>query len=240
VVYEDQFQIVAQPFAESTRRLQGKSSTAPPLSLRQAWTGLIDAGDYEAHMASIGQAQANAGLVGQLLRDAAPPPGAAILFAGAGTGQMFDYLVPVVLSPYRTTFTDINAEYLDLLEARLESCEIAYETVVDDVERSGLIECFDLVIAVLVLEHVDWRSAVDTLCRLSNGRVFVVVQEDPPHLKPRVAIGTMQVLREIPSALIDREELGRAFEKQGFRTRTISARVVADGKKMIGIEYVGA
>lgn len=209
-----------------------------PPSLRHAWTAIIQPADYEAHMAANGQAQANADLARELFLVAPPPPGAAILFAGAGTGQMFDYLDPGILAPYRTTFTDINPDFLDSLEARLEPYELAFETLVDDIERPSVPGYFDLLIAVLLLEHVDWPTAVAALCRLATWRVFVVIQEDPPNLESRPAVGTMNVLRELHPRLVDRAELVRAFEKHGFRVHRISSREVADSKKMVAIEFV--
>jgi len=209
-----------------------------PPSLREAWTSIIQPDDYEAHMAANGQAQANADLVRELFLITPPPPEAAILFAGAGTGQMFDYIDPGILRPYRTTFTDINPTYLERLTARLRPHEVTFETLVDDVECPRVSGYFDLVIAVLVLEHVDWPSAVASLCRLSTGRIFVVIQEDPPNLEARPAVGTMNVLREFHARLVDRVELESVFDQHGFRVHCISSRQVVDSKKMVAIEFV--
>jgi 2-polyprenyl-3-methyl-5-hydroxy-6-metoxy-1,4-benzoquinol methylase len=133
--------------------------------LREAWTKLIGIDDYEAHMALTGQAQANAELVAELFDSCPPTHGAAILFAGAGTGQLFEYVSPLLLRPFRTTFSDINPEYLRLLASRISNFqEISFETALDDVENSQLAPGFELVIAVLVLEHVDWRKAIRTIC----------------------------------------------------------------------------
>jgi hypothetical protein len=207
-------------------------------SLRQAWTAIIQPADYEAHMAANGQAQANADLVRDLLLIAPPSPGVPILFAGAGTGQMFDYIDAGILRPYRATFTDINPTYLERLSSRLESHGLAFETMVDDVEQSRVPGYFDLVIAVLVLEHVDWRDAVASLCGLATWRVFVVIQENPPQLESRPALGTMNILREIHSHPIDRDELVPTFEKHSFRVHSISSREAADSKKMVALEFV--
>ena len=66
-------------------------------ALRDAWANLIRAEDYEAHMAAVGQAQANAHLVADYFLQAPLLPGARILFLGAGTGQVFDYVSPAFL-----------------------------------------------------------------------------------------------------------------------------------------------
>lgn len=54
---------------------EGDSFMMPPaITLRHAWTEVVVSDDYDAHMAAIGQAQANAELV-PLLLERWPPPG---------------------------------------------------------------------------------------------------------------------------------------------------------------------
>jgi SAM-dependent methyltransferase len=195
---------------------------------------LFAAADYEAHMAAVGQAQANAELVGEALLGLRE--GGAVLMAGAGTGQIFDYLNPQVLAGYRTTFTDINGEYLAKLAARVSG--ISCETVVDDIEATALAGPYEVAVAVLVLEHVDWRRAVASLCRVAR-RAFVVVQEDPPDVAVRALAGTMEVLREARPRLVPRGELVAEFERLGFGLEETRVREVADGKRMVGM-WVGA
>ncbi len=209
-----------------------------PMTLREAWRGAIRAGDYEAHMRAAGQAQANAALVGQLLVDAPPAPDSPILVAGAGTGQMFDYLNRAALHPFRTTFTDINPAFLERLTDRLRGDPAArFETRLDDVEASKLSGPYALAIAVLVLEHVDWRKAVANLCRLA-ARVFVVIQENAPgaaHV--RVPIGSVAALLEARPHEVARSGLESAFSAAGFAAVRDFAAPVPDGKRMIAIEF---
>ena len=93
------------------------------------WRADITAEDYERHMAGTGQPQANADLLAELFRERPPAPGADVLFAGAGTGQIFDDFPVEVLEPYTVTCTDINADFLRRLVERFP-CKIA----VDDIE----------------------------------------------------------------------------------------------------------
>jgi hypothetical protein len=44
------------------------------MTLREAWTRFVAAEDYETHMAAIGQAQANASLVAELVPPRRPRP----------------------------------------------------------------------------------------------------------------------------------------------------------------------
>jgi len=152
-----------------------------PNLLREAWTNFIQAADYDDHMRAVGQAGANAELIKELLTQLPPPKGSGVLVAGAGTGQMFDYLDYQVLRPYGVLFCDINPRFLEVLRGRLkETLGFNFQTQIDDLERSTLTQQFDTVIAVLVLEHIDWKTGVSTLTRLAARQVFVVLQENPP------------------------------------------------------------
>ena len=92
------------------------------MDLKQAWADWVDADDYEKHMAGVGQAQANAGLVDELVGGLKLEPGAAVLLAGAGSGQMFDFVPAERFAPYRLTCSDISRKLLDRLSARVR-CE---------------------------------------------------------------------------------------------------------------------
>jgi hypothetical protein len=202
-----------------------------PRTLRDLWAGHITADDYERHMASTGQPQANADLLAELFRDAAPAPGARILFAGAGTGQYFDYFPPATLGPYRPIFTDLNPRFLDRLVARFAS-----QTLLDNIEAPRVEGPFDLAIVILVLEHVEWRRAVAELCRIA-GRVLAIVQENPAGLRERPLPGTLAALRDLPTQLVDRGELIAEFDGRGFELARTSFRAVRDRKKMVGLDF---
>jgi hypothetical protein len=199
--------------------------------LREAWTQLIEAEDYEQHMAAVGQAQANADLLAELFRDHPPPPGASVHFAGAGTGQLFEYFPPETLAAYGVLCTDINTRFLEKLSSR-----VRVETSVDDIEAPALAGPYDLTIAVLVLEHVEWERAVAGMCARS-GRVFVVTQENPPTPAVRELPGTMSILRQARPHLIAREDLEERFRGEGFELTRVSRRDVPDGKGMLGLDF---
>jgi hypothetical protein len=209
-------------------------------SLRQAWTELVTAEDYEAHMAAIGQAEANADLVRAVL-DRWPPPGERLLFAGAGTGQMFDYVAPDFLAVRRVTFTDLNPRFLERLASRLGPAPW-YETEVDDLEASGLAGDYAGVVVVLVLEHIDWRAGVRSLGRLGAARCYLVVQENPPEIATAVTpgrppVGTMEVFRRACPRLIPPAEVDAEMAEQGYRPLGRTSRPVADGKYMTALVF---
>jgi len=211
--------------------------------LRDAWSRTITADDYEAHMAAIGQAQANAALVAEYLQAQPPSRHASLLFPGAGTGQMFEYVSPEILLPFNLTFTDINAGFLNRLRTRLtRTAGLRYSMVVDDLEQTTLSRCFDLVLAVLVLEHVERRLALATLCTLTERELFVVLQENPPN--ERMALTaiheipeTMKVFREVHPTLIPGDDLQSEMSNRGFRRTYSAQRFVADGKKMLALGF---
>jgi hypothetical protein len=195
------------------------------------WRTCITADDYERHMAATGQPQANGDLLAEAFREHPPPPGAAVVFAGAGTGQIFESFPPAALAPYRVTCSDINRAYLERLRARLP-CDLA----IDDIEFSSLKGPFDLAIVILVLEHVDWRRAVAGVCDAA-ARVFVVIQENPEGLASRPLAGTMAALQDLPASLLDRRDLIAQFERHAFDLARLSTRTVRDGKKMVALDF---
>ena len=204
------------------------------MTLREAWTRFVAAEDYERHMAAIGQAQANASLVAELVAAAAPPPASRILIAGAGTGQMFEHCAPELFRGYTLVCSDINPAFLEKLHARCEC-----RTVVDDIEDSRLEPGFSLIIVVLVLEHVEWRKALPSLARLRPGHVLVVIQRNPEGALPhRERIGTMRLFgSEVEPNLIQASALAEEFERLGFRLNLQRERPVADGKAMVGLLF---
>ena len=205
-----------------------------PDDLRFAWSVHIEPEDYEAHMAAVGQAQANAELLAELFGDHPPPAGSRVHFAGAGTGQYFDYWPPSVLAPYDVLFTDINPIFLMSLTARAQGlrCTIRME----DIETPATSGSFDLTVAILVLEHVDWRRALSAICARTD-RAFLVIQENPPDPPLRPLSGTMDILRTSHPHLIPREELIAVCAQEGFALTRTSTREVLDGKHMTALDF---
>src|SRR5215469_13562700 len=159
------------------------------LTLRRAWTEIVTAEDYEQHMAAIGQAQAAAELTRHLIDAAAPGAGSRVVVAGAGTGQMLDYLDPAILRPYRLAFADLNSLFLARLRARLARHALEAALVVDDIERSSLAHGPDLLLATLLLEHIDWRRGVEAFAALTPGAMGIIIQENPPEMTTAVTPG---------------------------------------------------
>jgi hypothetical protein len=211
--------------------------------LRRAWTEIVTADDYEEHMAAIGQAQAAAELTAWEVRSAGLEAGAAVTVAGAGTGQMLDFLEPDDLRPYRLTFADLNPAYLGRLRERLARRGLGAAVVEDDFERTSLESGPDLLLATLLLEHIDWRRGVESIAGLRPRWCAIVLQENPPGMSTAVTPGrrvppSIAVAIETAHAtLVGREELAGAMAKGGYRRRAEEAREVADGKRLVGVLF---
>lgn len=220
----------------------GKEVSGAPPSLRDAWAQVVKVDDYEAFMASIGQAQANARLVSAML----PSDPARVLFAGAGAGQMLRYMDASVLAKHQLVFTDINTDFLSVLDERLRAAGLSNFTVaLDDLERSALTDAFDVAIVVLVLEHIDWRRGVESLARIGPRRCCVVIQENPASMisavtPGRTPQGTMRVFVESRPKLVPIGELKAAMTEHGYELESESAEEVLDGKRMVGLTWVRA
>jgi len=212
--------------------------------LRDAWTRVIEPDDIDLHLHNVGQARANAELVAEML--AGSRRGDRVLFAGAGTGQMFDYVDASFLAGRDLVFTDINPRYLAKLDARAGSAGLRYRAVLDDIEETALDERFDIVVVVLVLEHVEWRRSLRTIAGWQPRSVHVVTQRNPPEIATavtpgRVLPGTLaEFARTAHPVLVDEGELRAAMAALGFRVECCRERPVADGKAMIGTSFTRA
>jgi len=211
--------------------------------LRKAWQEIITAEDYDQHMATVGQAEANALLVRDLIVNSSLPPDGRILFAGAGTGQMFDFVDPEFLATWQVTFTDLNQGYLDKLQLRLSASSVRFVCQVDDIENTSLRGPFDLIVLVLVLEHVKWQRALNQMVGLNTQSFLIVTQQNPPEFSSGVTPGrTLPPSIELASKtavshLLDKAELVDFLQSLGFEPVKEDNRPVLDNKIMRGIVF---
>jgi hypothetical protein len=210
-------------------------------ALRRAWTEIVTADDYEQHMAAIGQAQAAAGLTRWLVESCRLPKGARIMIAGAGTGQLFDFLDPAFFQPFRLTCSDLNPDFLARLRRRLP-----VDAVADDLERTSLSVRPALLLATLLLEHIDWRRGVQAIAGLQPACCGIVMQENPPGMASAVTPGRVvpPTIAEALSAahieLVPQIDLKARFATLGYRCSKIQSCEVGDGKHLIGLLFVRA
>jgi hypothetical protein len=212
--------------------------------LRRAWTEIVTAEDYEEHMASIGQAQAAAELTQRLIQSASLTPGRRITIAGAGTGQMFDFLDPRLFGRHRLTCADINPVFLARLRERLERHALETEILEDDIERTALMPGPDLLLATLLLEHIAWPRGVEAFARLRPRACGIVLQENPPNMTAAVTPGRRlppSIAKAVETAhptLVPRDDLIVAMSERGYTCKETEVREVADGKRLVGLLFV--
>jgi hypothetical protein len=207
-------------------------------ALRHAWTEVISADDYETHMAAIGQAQAAASLTEWLLTEAHLASGSRITIAGAGTGQLFDFLDAALFRPHQLTCADLNPAFLARLEMRLRKHGVSATIAQDDLENTYLAPGADLVLATLVLEHIDWRAGVRSICQLSPQICGIIMQVNPPDVRSAITPGrvlppSMRAAAETcHPVLLTAGELISTFEMYGFACRARNSIEVADRKEL--------
>lgn len=210
-------------------------------NLRKAWTEVITVEDLDRHLAAVGQAEVNAGLLVEMLSESSLPAGAELLIAGAGTGQLFDYADVAALAPYRLTCTDINGEFLAALEARLRKTPGLRASVrVDDVEATELHGPFDAVAAILLLEHIEWRKGITALARLDPEWMYLVIQRNegaPDPLTPKrdLAPSIRQFGAMARPALVSEPDLTAFLAESGYAIHRRYERPVPDEKTMVGL-----
>jgi Methyltransferase domain len=212
-------------------------------ALRRAWTEIVTPKDYEEHMASIGQAQAGADLTRHLLETASPSRGSRVVFAGAGTGQMLDFLHASLLRPFRLVFTDLNPRFLECLKRRLAQLDLHAEIIEDDFEHTALASGPDLLIATLLLEHIDWRRGVQTISALRPAACGIIIQENPPEMKSAITPGRAlppsiaEAASHAHPVLVSCEQLVPDFASRGYQQIDTSSRDVADGKRLLSVLF---
>ncbi|MGB9454563.1 MAG: class I SAM-dependent methyltransferase [Bryobacteraceae bacterium] len=212
--------------------------------LRRAWTEIVTGEDYDEHMARIGQAQAGAELTCQIIRSAAPPAGSRVVIAGAGTGQALDFVDPALLRPFRLTFTDLNPAFLARLARRLAKHGLAATVLEDDIEQTALEPAADLLLATLLLEHIDWRRGVEAIATLRPAACGIVIQENPEGMTSAITPGRpippslAEALENAHPTLVPRQDLIATFAACAYVCRDTWDREVADGKKLVALLFV--
>jgi hypothetical protein len=211
--------------------------------LRRAWTQIVTGEDYEEHMAAIGQAQAGAALTQYIIQFANPPEGGRVAIVGVGTGQMLDFLDAAIFRPFRIICTDLNRGYLVRLQERFARHGLTATVLEDDIEHTALDPGPDLLLATLLLEHIDWRRGVEAIAGLRPSTCGIIIQENPPGMTSTVTPGRRvppsitQALATAHASLVPRDELLAAFASSGYVCKGYRAQEVADGKRLVALIF---
>lgn len=198
-------------------------------------------------MTNVGQAQANAGLMRDLVLAAKVAPESRVLIAGAGPGQFFQFASADYLESHEVVLTDINPSFVELALARAAEAGLErVEAQVDDIEATQLVGPFALAVLVLVLEHVDWRRAIGQVVGLGVGFLLIVIQRNPESLETMVTPH-----RELPGSLkacqsgekphlLEEAEVISCLSDVGFALSKRDERQVPDGKSMVGLMFTAS
>lgn len=209
---------------------------------KKTWTDIVVAEELDQHMRAVGQAETNALLVAEMFRDYPLFPGAKVLIPGCGTGQMFDYIAPQQISLYQFTFTDINPHFLKKLKERLNRFpNLDYKIQEDDLESSKLFDRYDGILAVLLMEHLDWRKGVESLVSFTPSKMYFIFQQQTSrqmvNLK-RKLLPSIKKFSEIAQPnLIVPEELISFLESKSYSLNKTYQKAVPDQKEMLGLVF---
>ena len=213
--------------------------------LRRAWTERVTAADLDDHMHQVGQAAANAELLQSILVLSAREKPVNLLIAGAGTAQFLDYVPGTCLAPFRLTLSDLNPAFLARAEQRFDRAGVSdVRFVVDDIEDTRLTGTYQVIVIILVLEHIDWRQGLRNIHRLAPDHLHIVIQHNPEGLveaiAPRRTLNpSMRAFAEnARPVLISRDDLVDFLQPLDYRLQGEDERAVLDGKTMRALSFV--
>jgi hypothetical protein len=145
--------------------------------------------------------------------------------------------------PFRLTCTDLNRKFLARLEQRLARNGLLARVLEDDIEQTALKPGPDLVLATLLLEHIDWRRGVEVLTGLRPAACGIVIQKNPPGVTSSVTPGRplpssiAQAVEIAHATLVSYDELVAAFSARAYQLKERWIHEVADGKRLIGVLF---
>jgi hypothetical protein len=101
-----------------------------------------------------------------------------------------------------------------------------------------------LLLATLLLEHIDWRKGVEAITALNPAACGIIIQENPPGMTTAVTPG-----RRIPPSiaaavkiaqpkLVPQDEMLSAFEARGYHRVFSNSQEVADAKRLVSTLFV--
>ncbi len=208
---------------------------------KQFWKEIVKAEDYDAHMIEAGQAEVNARLIQKIFQEYPLSLGSLIYVPGCGTGQMFDFLKPQDLGNFKFIFSDIKREFIAELEKRIPEgtdCLI----VLDDLEESKINQKVSAALIVLVLQHIDWKLALNNIVVTDPELIFLIEQEqdasDGEINQNRNLRPTMKAFSEkARTELIGRKLLEDELYNKGYRLAWLKIESVPFRKRMFAMVF---
>jgi hypothetical protein len=131
-----------------------------------------------------------------------------------------------------------------IIYAEVYRCGLTATVLEDDIEHTALESGPDLLLATLVLEHIDWHRGVEVLAGLRPATCGIIIQENPPGMSSAVTPGRaipLSIAKAVEIAhptIVPHDELLAAFEGRGYRCKISCAQEVADGKRLIAVLFL--
>jgi len=135
---------------------------------KKGWSEIIIPKDLDIHLLNIGQAKINSEIILQLFSKYPLNNKSKLLVPGCGTCQMFDFFEPKDIGIFNYIFTDINSSFFKLIKKRMSKfSNIKYEFIIDNIESTKLKEKINGILAVLLLEHIEWKKGINSFIKLN-------------------------------------------------------------------------
>jgi hypothetical protein len=210
---------------------------------KKGWTQVVTPEYLDIHMAVIGQAESNAKIILKMFLEFPLPNDSKLLVAGCGTCQMFDYFEPQKIGKLQFVFSDINPFFLELVKKRLKKySKIKYKLVVDNVESSRLKEKIDGILAVLLLEHIEWKKGIDSFVKLKPKKIYLIIQEQNDRkgfvtTKRKLRPSIEEFTKIANPKLVDKKELTNYLKTFNYNLSLCINNSVPDNKLMVGLVF---
>jgi SAM-dependent methyltransferase len=213
-----------------------------PHGEREAWLDVVHPADLDGHMASVGQAEANAAIVKEMFVRHPLAENEKLLIHGCGTCQMFDYVDLSIFGKSDITFADLSPRMLEVARKRLERfAHSSHKIAVDDIERSNLNDRYDAALLVLVLLHVNWKKALENIIRLGVSSLYIIeqAQRGTFSMTPTAQLlPSMQRYQEVASpVLVSPDDLSDFLGRKGIKRMWTTEHRVPGNKSMLGFIF---
>ena len=113
----------------------------------------------------------------------------------------------------------------------------------DNIEVTQLKDRFDVIVLVLVLEHIDWQRGLQNIHKLAPTLLHIVILQNPvgvvDAIAPRRALNkSMQALAETARpVLVPSDRLIDFLTQLGYRLQARDERPTPDAKTMVGLSF---
>ena len=117
-----------------------------------------------------------------------------------------------------------------------------YKIYEDDIEQTNLQGEFNGVIAVLLFEHIDWQTGIDTMVNFDPGYLFFIIQgqantKESVVTKIKLEPSIQKFASVAEPHIIDQVKLEGYLKIKSYYLAKQYKKPVADGKVMTGLVF---